>query len=140
MANEIQNALGGLADILKGTGLRFYDYSVTPAPTEFPALVVVSLSWVPLVLGDASFEAVLAMRLYVSKAITQEAMHTAYEFCDPVGPKSIPAALETDRTWNNQIDTSRMRLVENIGEQATESGAVFIGADFTFEFTKQVTR
>lgn len=140
MANEIQNALGGLADILKGTGLRFYDYPVTPGPTQFPALVFVSLSRVPMVLGDASFEAVLLMRLHVSKAITQEAMHAAFEFSDPIGPKSIQAALEADRTWNNQIDTSRLRLVENIGEQATEIGATYVGADFTFEFTKQVTR
>ena len=39
MANEIQNALVGLADILKGTGLRVFPFETDPQ--QFPSLVYV---------------------------------------------------------------------------------------------------
>ena len=139
MANEIQDALVGLADILKDTGLRVFPFETDPQ--QIPALVYVSMSRNPqVVLGSAAFEAVLLMRLYVSKAINEEAMNAVWEYAGPVGQKSVQAAIETDRTWNSTIDTSSLTSVENVGVQEAQNGFRYVGADFTITIMKQVVR
>ena len=137
MANEIAGALQGLSDVLESTGVKVYPYEID-FPQHYPALVYLNLTRENMALGGSSFRAVLSMRLYVNKAITEQATAEAWALVEPTGLTSIEAAIDADHSWNNTVDTGRLVLVENVGRQVLENGAEVMAADLTITFIKQV--
>ena len=139
MANEIRDAKDGLGTRLATiSGLKVLDY---PAESvhEFPVAVVLFESRDAIqTLGGSSFAGEIKVVLLVSSANTQQAFDTLDQFMDPLGTSSIEAAVDGDNTWGSKVDDGRLVSVRNVGHRKLWGG-FYIGADFHFEFVKQVT-
>ena len=55
----------------------------------------------------------------------------------PLGTNSIEATVDADNTWGSKVDDGRLVSVDNAGNRKLWGGS-YVGADFHFEFVKQV--
>ncbi len=143
MANEMQDAIGGLVALLETIPeLQVFEYPVEPSdpPAAFITFNGRTVAGEDgLALGGSSFTAELTITVLISKSLTKEATELMYEFINPLGAKSIEAAIDADNTWNSTVDDGRLIAVEEIDPTAFPSGAQYTATDFRVRFTKQVT-
>ena len=128
------NAAGLLATI---SGLRVLDHPVDSI-SEFPAAVVMFESRdASDTLAGSDFKAELRIVLLVSSSNTKEAYVTLDSFMDPLGAKSIEAAINADATWGGKVDDGRLVSINNVGQRKLWGGT-YIAADFHIRFVKGV--
>jgi hypothetical protein len=138
MANEIKDAKAGLASLLSSiAGLKVLDYPAESA-NQFPAAVMMLESRAGIeTMSGSSFVGRLKVVLLVSSANTKEAYETLDQFIDPLGARSIEAAVDADNTWTGKVDDGRLVSVDNVGLRKLWGGH-YVGADFHFRFVKSV--
>ena len=136
MANEISDAKEGLLTLLSAiSGLRVLDHPADSI-SEFPAAVVMFESRdVSDTLAGSDFKGALKIVLLVSSSNTKEAYDTLDSFMDPLGAKSIEAAVSADVTWGGKVDDGRLVSVDNVGRRKLWGGSYF-AADFHIRFVK----
>ena len=141
MADEIKDAKDGLKTLLETiTGLRVYDHA-PDSINEFPAAVIMFTGRTArdgMTLGGSSFTGRITVTLLVSKGDSLEAQDELDKYMAPLGSFSIEAAVDADNTWGSKVDDGRLVEVQNVGNREILEGW-YVGADFMFEFIKQVT-
>jgi hypothetical protein len=139
MANEIKDAKDGLGTRLATiSGLRVIDYP-PDSQNEFPAaLIRLESRDMDVALGGSSFEGTMLVRVYISMAKPQDAMDELDLYMDPLGAKSIEAAIDGDNTWDSKVDDGRLSRIDNVRiDEGSDSGR-YAKADFHVQFIKQV--
>jgi hypothetical protein len=138
MADEIKDIKDGLATLLNTiTGLRVFDYPVDSV-SSFPTAIILLESRNPITtLGGSSFTGKMKVTLLVSSGNTRNAYDSLDRYIDPLGTRSIEAAVDADNTWDGSVDDGRLVSVDNVGQRKLWGGA-YVGADFHFAFVKGV--
>lgn len=138
MANEFTAAKNALITILSRIdGLRVHDYAA-PVPNQYPAAIVRPESREPVeTLSGGALRGGIRVELLVSAADPAHAASSLEAYIEPLGDRSIEAALATDPTWGGKVDDSRLIAIDNIGARK-RPGASCIGADFHFQFIKTI--
>ena len=128
MVDEINNAKDGLSALLATIpGLRVLDYPADSVNELPAAMVLVESRDAAGALGGGAFTGSIKVVLLVSSANTRQAYDTLNRFIDPLGPRSVEAA----------VDDGRLLSVDNIGPRKL-AGVSCAGADFHLRFVKSL--
>ena len=121
------------------SGLRVYS-SQMDSIQNFPCAVLIldRLDYVITVEGF-SFEGTWRVLVLVDAAIRQDAYELMDDYLDPSGARSVEAAVYGDSTLGGYADGVVVRRASGIGP-LPDLGATIIGATFTVEFLRKVTR
>ncbi len=119
MADEIYDAQKGLGSLLDNiSGLKVYD--VVPEVLNQRQGVVALIHYLGgerITIGGSSFLGRMAIELVAMPRLSQQAAtRSLLQFIAPIGNKSIEAAIEKDRTWNNTVDHGLLDPLEPVGE------------------------
>jgi len=138
VADELKDIKNGLAARLRTiTGLRVF---VQPEddPKDFPSAHIFTddLDYEKAMAGN-TFECELRVTVLITKGKVKTAWEDLDNYLNPVGAKSIKAAVEADRTLDGKADHSYVRRAEGIQRSEIWEGH-FVGADFLIRVIKSV--
>lgn len=138
MANEIKNAIEGLAGLLSAIeGLRVYDYPAELREYPCATIQLVERDAHAVAMGRSrSFNGEFLVTVYSRKGAKGEGYHELLTHLEPTGTASIHEAAEADPDWNGQVDEGSLVSVSNIREEPPGSG--IWAADLRFRFMKHV--
>lgn len=119
-------------------GLRVYDYPQEDL-LEYPCVVLEVTGPISydLTLGGDGFRSVIVATLFVQRGTDKEGWEELDEFRSPTGAKSIKAAIRGDRTLGGKVDTSDVRLSDQVTRDRNAKGLhLEFSSRFNIEFVK----
>lgn len=90
-----------------------------------------------LAIGGSSFAGFLDVMVLISMGKEIEAHDEIDLYMDPLGTKSVEAAIDADVTWGSNVDDGRLLSIDNV-RRFTEYDRPVVAADFHCRFIKQV--
>lgn len=115
------------------TGLRVYASNEVPDTLELPCILIMVGSGKYATTFSQAYDQIFRLILCVSKQDSPEAFNRLLDYVEPVGARSIFAALDADRTLNATCSTSKLDHFSGIG--STQWGRI---AYLSTEFELQV--